>query len=432
MAKKCVQWLYSELPKLVNEGVLSAKDVEQLRRHYGDAKGRGKGWLALIICSIFGALLIGLGIILLLGHNWEDLSRPIRTVLSLAPLIAAQLLAGWVIWQRSESTAWKEGTAIFISLMVGASIALIGQTYHIPGNLSNFLLSWMLLIIPLVYLMEVSIPGILYIVGITAWACSTYQNNILFWPMVALILPHFLQIIKKPEYTIRSTILSWVISISLCITVGVTLGKSWPGSWIIIYSALFAVLYLVGVFGIRQTKTNWQRPFHIIGGAGIFVLSFLLTFRDFWKFNRYGFERTLGTMQVVPDYFITSLLMAGAVLLLVTCVRRNRTGELLFGAIPILAIIGYSFSRSGTNVLVPIILFNLYLFTLAISRIVMGIRNTHLGLVNFGMLMLAALVAARFFDSNIGFAMKGTVFIIIGIGFLATNIVLIRRRGGVK
>ena len=46
--------------------------------------------------------------------------------------------------------------------------------------------------------------------------------------------------------------------------------------------------------------------------------------------------------------------------------------------------------------------------------------------------MLAILIIARFFDSDISFIIKGLVFIIVGIGFLVTNAILARRMRGVK
>jgi hypothetical protein len=47
------------------------------------------------------------------------------------------------------------------------------------------------------------------------------------------------------------------------------------------------------------------------------------------------------------------------------------------------------------------------------------------------MLMLAGLIVTRFFDSDLGFVVRGLAFIGVGIGFLATNVVLIRRKGAV-
>ena len=63
---------------------------------------------------------------------------------------------------------------------------------------------------------------------------------------------------------------------------------------------------------------------------------------------------------------------------------------------------------------------------------VIGGRRNSLATLNMGMLMLAVLIITRFFDSDIGFILKGLVFIAVGIGFLVTNIWLARRPGGVR
>src|SRR3990167_5872501 len=109
MNRKAVQWFYKELPDLVSKGVLPQSSADRLREYYGDIKGRDKKRLVIIVCSVLGAVLIGLGIILLFAHNWEELSRPVRAVLSLLPLMVGQTLAMWVVLKKSESQALKEG-----------------------------------------------------------------------------------------------------------------------------------------------------------------------------------------------------------------------------------------------------------------------------------------------------------------------------------
>ena len=146
MDKKSLQWFYQELPVLVSKGILTVQTAQKLRQYYGEVKNVGKKWFFLIVCGTLGAILIGLGIILLFAHNWEELSRSMRTVLSLLPLLAAQGLALWVLWKRPQSFVFKEAVASFLSLMVGSSLALICQTYNIPGEASDFTLTWMLLI----------------------------------------------------------------------------------------------------------------------------------------------------------------------------------------------------------------------------------------------------------------------------------------------
>jgi len=55
--------------------------------------------------------------------------------------------------------------------MVGAAIALVSQTYNISGDRADFILTWMLLIVPLVYLMAATIPAVIYVAGISTWSC---------------------------------------------------------------------------------------------------------------------------------------------------------------------------------------------------------------------------------------------------------------------
>jgi hypothetical protein len=74
------------------------------------------------------------------------------------------------------------------------------------------------------------------------------------------------------------------------------------------------------------------------------------------------------------------------------------------------------------------LLFNVYLFIVSVTRLIIGIRTNNLSVMNTGMLMLAALILARFFDSEIDFVIKGLVFIFIGIGFLTVNVVTLRRK----
>src|SRR5574341_805611 len=233
---KHIQWLYRELPALMNDGVITAETADKLHAYYGDIKDGSKSRIALIIFGVLGALLVGSGIILLLAHNWDGLSRATRTVLSFAPLLIGQLMAGWTLVGKNESVAWREGTATFLMIAIGASISLIGQTYHLSGDTGKFLLAWMLLSVPLAYLLRATAPAILYLWGITAWAgVRQYEagHALFFWPLAALVIPHFWQAAKENRYGIRAIILGWGISLSLCVATGIVLEGALPGLWIV-------------------------------------------------------------------------------------------------------------------------------------------------------------------------------------------------------
>ncbi len=436
-AKKSVQWLYQELPELVSKGVLSETAADKLREHYGDIKTADKKWFVIVLCGVLGALFIGLGIILLVGHNWEQWSRPTRTVLSILPLILAQGLALWVLWKRPLSDALKESTATFLTLMVGASMALISQTYNITWDTTDFILSWMLLIVPLVYLMQASIPAAIYVGGIATWAVKSSSfwdpsgQGMLFWPLLGVVVPHFVWAVQQEKYAIRSSLLTMVMAISIAIEAGFTLGRAWPGGWIIMYSSLFTLFYLIGTWEFKKVTTAWQRELRVFGGLAIFVMMFMLTFRFPWQsVGQYGYytHQNVPQGQNIADYILAVLMIGAALLMSYAYARRRGLMSATFVGLPVVTIFAYMFATVSVDY--ALFLCNVFLFTASVARILSGIKSYNLGVINTGMVMLAALILARFFDSEVSFMVKGLVFILVGLGFLFTNVMVLRRKRG--
>jgi len=431
--RKHLQWLYRELPALINEGVLTAEAAEKLRAFYGEIKESSKKRIALIAFSALGASLVGFGIILLLAHNWGELSRSVRTVFSITPMVLGQALAGWTLIKKKESVAWREGAAIFLSLAIGSSISLVAQTYHISGDAGRFFLTWMLLTVPLVYLLDASSPALIYLWGMTTWAgiCQNEAGHaFFFWPLAALIVPHFVQAVKENRYSVRSIILAWGISICLCVATGLAMEHALPGLWIVTYSGLFAALFLAGSHWFGEAPAIWQRPFQTVGAAGIAVLAFLFTYKWPWQgigWQHYRSSAEFHATATIFDYVFAAALLLFTLCLLFSRVRHRGATTMLFGMLPVVSTLGFVVISSGADTSFAVILFNIYLFSLGIVTTTTGIRNLHLGTVNAGMLILSALIIARFFDSEVGFVIRGLAFIIVGIGFLITNWMIIQR-----
>ena len=121
-----------------------------------------------------------------------------------------------------------------------------------------------------------------------------------------------------------------------------------------------------------------------------------------------------------------------ALLLWVDSLARRRLAGSMFGAMPCVAALGYiAVMRHDTGELLAILCLDAFVFALGVGTLWRGLREDRLGVVNAGMLMLAGLIVTRFFDSDLGFVVRGLAFIGVGIGFLATNVVLIRRKGAV-
>ena len=61
-----------------------------------------------------------------------------------------------------------------------------------------------------------------------------------------------------------------------------------------------------------------------------------------------------------------------------------------------------------------------------------GARHYNLGVLNYGLLIIAALVICRFFDTNLGFVIKGVLFVAVGIGFFLANYWMMKRRKNIE
>jgi hypothetical protein len=431
MSKKdCVAWLYRELPELVRSRVLDEAAADQLRNHYGPAPEQRRRSLGLVICAALGALLVGLGVILLLAHNWTDLSRSQRTLLSFAPLLLGQVLAGWSWFKRRSSLAWCEGTATFLLLAVGASIALVGQTYHISGDLPRFVLVWMLLGLPLIYLFGAALPALLYWPGMTWWCAIGAHDNLpvmFYWLLVALPLPFWWGLVREGRRKLAAGWLSWVLALCLPVALGCSSHAALEHLWAPLYLSLFAVFFLLA--GQWSFPAVVSRPFRLIGSWGTTGLMLLLTLKDVWRELPRHYLLEAGR-SVWPEYLLLAVLLLAALGLLVRSLVSRCWLDSLFGLAAPLVILQL---LAGPQLLPPdlsLVIGNLYLLLLGGAVLRAGLHTGALPRINAGLGIISALIAVRFFDSQLSFTVRGLLFIIIGCAFLVVNLLVKRREVG--
>jgi len=436
MNRKHVAWLYEQLPDWVERGIVSAESAEKVRQRYGEAERGGRHW-AVLVFGILGGALIGAGIILLLAHNWEDLTRPVRAVLSFAPLVLAQALAGYVIWKRRESAAWCEGAGTFWTLAIGATISLVAQTYNLSGDFGAFMLTWILAALPIVYLLNSSAAAMLYWSGATAWAgyeVSHDGSHALFWPLLALALPQLWMAARINRYQPRVGWMLLVLAVCGAFGVGFSVADRFSHSWVPVFAGYFAALYMIGAAWFDEGRTSWQRPLQTIGALGVIALTIVFSFRfclkEFWQLNDWTAFRSAWPDEW-PDATVAALCPLAALALWGHAWMRRDPVALLFGGLPVLTLVA-SPLHGENNLVVLIVLMNLYALGLGVGLITIGVRDQRLGVVNLGLLVTATLIIARFFDSDMSFVVRGLAFIGVGIGFLVANVALVRRMRGAR
>ena len=429
-----IKWLLKEIPGLIESGILDEDSGKRLVDHYGTQEKKEGFNIAFIITGILGAVLVGIGIISIFASNWDEFSRPVRTILSFLPLIIAQVFYGFAFFKKPESIAWTESTSAFLMLMLASSLALISQTYNISGTTQQFVLTWMILSIPLMYLTNSSLVTVFYLVGISYWGfyrglIEFPGNGIFYWLLLLAALPHLLKNIKAGKTGIRETILAWVSVLTFSFAMAGVMEMEILVKAHLALAVFTLMFYLSGKEINYEGKTLWTRPFQTVALISIFIYLTVMSYEPelgstTWDEVIYG-DRFPSWVAII-NWLI---LLAAAGLSIYLAVNRIRRSEYVNPCVlgfPVLVLLFLLFDLYlGTPL--TLYLANLYMLGWGIYYMRNGIRQRQLSIVNAGMLFLCTVVALRFFDPGISFAVKGIVFILLGIGFLFTNYYLSKK-----
>jgi hypothetical protein len=426
MSARRARWLLGELPGLVAGGVIDGAAADRLRRHFEADVAQGGGRrVAVVVFGGIGAALIGGGIILMLAHNWEDLSRPLRAGLTFGLLLLAQGLAGWALLRRPRSTAWGESTATFLGLAVGASIALVSQTYHIGGDFGTFVLTWALLALPLAFLFDsqltASLVWVLAFLRVwgTTWGRS---DDPWFWALAAAGGLHFVLAARRAERDWRLPMLAGVAAAVLVLggTAMVAHGsKLLP---VLYLGGMLAFLYAAGTPAAGGEATGWRRVLRGMAAPAIALGALAGTYDFLWEHAR----RPASIWHT--GFLLGVVLGALALVRALRSLRESRWDDALYAGALVPATLGVAAALAG-HVTAAMLVGNVYLAALGLATLARGLAEARLGATNVGLILLAALASARFFDADLSFLARGIGFVLVGAAFLGVNMYLVRKRG---
>ena len=440
--QRAVRWLRAELPALVASGTISAENAQAIERYY-EASARGSSKVGFVLLAAVGSILVAAGIVLLIAHNWDDFSRPVRSVIAFLPLLAAQALSVFVLMRRGESKAWRECAAIFNVAAVGTAISLVSQTYQIHGSLANFIFVWMLLSIPLVYLMRTTLGAITYLIGAAVWLEARDKMSgfdpIYFWLLLLLVVPYFAALYRRDRGSRETAGLAIVLAVVAAIGLGYTGDFAKANIGILAFAGFFAAVYICGIEFFPAANSGRLHLLALLAGVAIGVMTIVLTFKEPWRHQGYLLwpaDLAHGISVAIELFFP----IAAVALAVWSFVRRSVQFSVLAAAFPIVAALGWflagrcprptDWSQTDCD-LWAAILFDVYALGLGVELIARGLRANSTARTNFGLLVISALGIARFFDSDLSFVTRAIGFIVIGVGFLLTNVVLFKKRTAV-
>ncbi|WP_154854402.1 DUF2157 domain-containing protein [Cyclobacterium xiamenense] len=421
--------LTNGITELVEAGVISPETAASIRAYYREKGGQSSNRL-FVAFGIIGAVLVGLGIILVLAHNWDAFSRTVKTYWAFLPLLVGQILGGFVLLKKPVSVAWRESSAAFLFFTVGASLSLLSQIYHLPGELSVFLLTWMLLCLPLIYVMQSSITSLLYLIGITFYAAETsywtYPGTeaYYYWLLLLSIMPHYYLLGRKNPESNFMIFHNWILPLSVIITLG-TIAGTVDELMIPAYFSLFGLSYWIGELDFFARQKLINNGYTVLGFVGTMVLLLTVSFGWFWEHLR-NEDFTWNEVIASPEFLAAVVLtVLGASLLVLHLKNKSWKEAKPMGVVFILFI---PIFISGLSSSLSVLFVNLLVCAIGIFNIRDGGRLNNLGTLNLGLLIIVALVVCRFFDTNLSFILRGGLFVLVGIGFIVANFWMLKKR----
>ncbi|WP_024771880.1 DUF2157 domain-containing protein [Aquimarina macrocephali] len=418
-----------ELQTLVGDKIISPELADKIGQYYA-TKDAGKPNKLFMIFGIFGALLVGSGIILMLAHNWDDFSRLTKTILAFGPLILGQIFAGFSIL-KNKSATWKEASGTFLFFAVGACMALVSQIYNIPGELGSFLLTWIVLCLPLVYLLRSHAVALLTILLSTYYAVEVglwnYRNTETPWLYIAFIgavLPYYYTLITKNTASNTVTIFTWIFPASIAIALSAFIGRS-EDLGFVMYITMFGFLYSIGKLTVFKELRTLRNGFLIIGSLGTIVSLMIFTFRWIWDELPETFNYDTQELYTAVVVSLLSISVLGY-----TVIRKGIRAVNLFQiAFVVFGLVYFLLPDTG---ILPVVLMNALVFALGMSAIKIGADKVNFGILNYGLLIISILIICRFFDTGMSFVVRGILFVMVGAGFFLTNYIMLKKQQRIK
>lgn len=418
--------IIKELQNLIENEVISVEIADKIEAYY-QSKSPQKGNKLLTIFAILGSLLVGLGIILILAHNWDDFPKVLKTILAFIPLVIGQIIVGFTLLKKKSKT-WLESSGVFLFFAIGSSISLISQIYNIPGSLHTFLLSWVFLCIPLIYILKSKAILLLTLIFSTIYACDLGYSFSgirkipwMYLVIISLVLPSYINQVLHYKARNITAILNWLFPLSFIITLGAFINTNNYQLTVFIYTFLYGLLYNIGKLSAFEKIRLSKNGFTIIGSLGIVFTMFLASFESFWLDH---FDITkLGIKEIVISLLL--IIVSLAIAYKNTLFSKINFFKNIYQFTSLLVILVYWIQFIDNTIAFGLL--NLLIFMLGIVNLKRGVNTLNFTLLNYGLLIISILIITRFLDTNLSFVVRGMLFILVGLSFFIFNYILVKK-----
>ncbi|MEK7474088.1 MAG: DUF2157 domain-containing protein [Candidatus Coatesbacteria bacterium] len=437
------RWLDRQLDGWSELGLISAAQAGAIREQRARESAAARVAPFTILASL-GGVSIGVGIILLVAYNWENIHRGWK--LAGFGLLLAGLAEASARLPRTRPTLGAATILVWMAAPL-AGIGLWGQVYQLSGDPLMPLLVWLALTAPVAWLSGNATAAFVHAAGVVV---AVFTGSHVPGSPLSLEARGWW---GEPPGEFRTTFAPALAGIMALWTYGaVVLTRRLGGAsrW------LFLVAFLFWLWSLSLWHTPFQcqamgyqatlaaglialywgalGPARLAGGRsdgfGTFLIALLLyTMTFFWRSHAPAFD--FREELYVPLGFLLAMTASGVLLVAAAGARSGRearvAGWLLRGLVLLPVCLGGLILFWGLTGTVAVIA-NLALLALGILLMVEGVRRNLPGRINDGTALLGLVIATRFLDLFGTMLRSGFAFIVAGVAFIGLAWVLNRGR----
>ena len=380
------------------------------------------------LINIISSFLILCGIALLIAFNWHYFSNNIKFSLAFIILFISQILCYCVIYKKINPK-WSEYFSLIWFFSIGIALFIIAQVYNLSSSVENYLLTWLVLSIGIIYSMQSKVCVILFLViaGIYSTFNNFYYNlfdifyinNYTIYLLLLLSMVYFIYInvIKFTSYLNSLVILVFAISVIIYTFFtffdDVDLLKV---STLLSIVAIFITVDKLKIIHLSSTKTI-QRLSTFIS----YTILIIFSMNALWANSQ-------STLLPFSLNFLISYLLALIVILI--CIKRYSfklvNTEMLiffiFTKIIILNELMYYFDiAQNLRVWTIVGIITCLVLFMAIRKIYISLNTKDYYALNVSLFSIFTLTILRLFYNDNNLLIKSFIFILLGLTFVGLN-----------
>ena len=405
-------WLIQELPYWVGREIISQQQADKILTLYPARSS--VSWGKMLI-SAFGAVMIGLGVILLFAYNWDEMSRFAKMGVILGVLGLTHLFAYRAKLQSKYGLS--ESLFVLATMLFGAGIWLVAQVYHLDEHYPNAFLLWSSAALIFAWALPSLAQAVMAVLLILVWHMVEVFDfhNATDHALILILLGVFPLI-----WILRSPLLAKMASASFLVSLSLTtltVDEHLPATVILMAAS--------GFIFIGHLTAHLKQPLQHIGEElakpaylAYIVILFLLSFHDLTDdLLRVRFDG-------IAEYFYFYTALAFSQLMFLLLLFKRIFNPVIFAIELTLLVCLYPAILSlFYDVQAEALIFNVLLLILAVGLIVEGSRKADKQKMIWGSLILSLLVFARYTDLFDSLISRAIAFLLVGAGlFIAGNI----------